>query len=217
MEKFYTYAHVDNNDQVFYIGSGKKRRPKMFHNRSEEWYNYRREHGLSEIIIFGEFDTKDEAIEEEKQFTLKMIELGQPLVNKRIANEWSNNSRPQFSGELHPLFGKTGELAPNFGKTGGMNQNFKGIVCGINKESEVICFNGEKDMNARPTKTGKFFNNGHISSVINGRIKSHAGFRNFFYTKSVDVLQQYFETATFYDEKSREVLVNYLESVSVEV
>jgi hypothetical protein len=133
----------------------------------------------------------------------------------------SGGNNPMFgkgylqAGELNPMFGRTGELNPMFGRTGDKTgKSFIGITIGINNEQEVVCFNGGQDMDSRQTRSGKFFQNGNISYVINGRYKSHHGFTNFFRTKSVDVLQNYLETATFYDEKSREVLINYLSSVA---
>ena len=194
MATFYTYAHVDNNDQIFYIGSGDKYRPHNFSVRSEEWFNYRKEHGLSEVIIFGEFETKDDALEDEKQFTLKMIELDQPLVNKKIGNEW-----------------RCKEDVPTFGKTGELGRNFKGIVVGINSDNEVIVFNGAQDIDSRPTRTGKYFNNRNVSSVITGSKKSHHGFK-FTRTKSTDILREYLNSK-FYDPESKIVLETYLSSV----
>lgn len=128
------------------------------------------------------------------------------LKLNRGYNSYSEETRAKISAA------KTGELHPMFGTVGHLGGNFKGITIGVNSANEIVVFNGEQDVNSRPTRSGKFFNAGHISAVINCRRASHHGFK-FHRTKDNEELKTLL-SSSFYDTESKQVLEDYLSSSS---
>ena len=182
-KKYCVYIHMDNNDRCFYVGSGiAKYRPKNLVKRNLLWHAHYAEHGLSCIDIVAYFDTRTEALAFETERTLEMKALGEPLTNIKIGNE-------QLKGFSAP--------------------NFKSLILGLNENEELVVFNGQESMDQRQTKDGKQFFQKNIYECLAGRKNSHRGFQ-FFREPNYTELSKFKESAKFYDEESKELLIDYL-------
>jgi hypothetical protein len=87
--------------------------------------------------------------------------------------------------------------------SGSNNHQFKGLSIGTNKGNQIIVLCGKKDMAARG------FSSGRISQVINGKYNTHKGF-TFIRTADPVQLKELLNTATFYDDESKERIEEFL-------
>lgn len=113
------YAHIDSNNNVFYIGMGKGNRPYNLTSRSDEHKKHVKKHGIKSVkIILGNLTDKKTARGLETAITELYKSAGEPLVNKQI------------------------------GCGGKYNNNFKGLTIGT-KDNHVVIMSGNDDIKDR--------------------------------------------------------------------
>jgi hypothetical protein len=79
------YAHIDSNDNIFYIGFGKGNRPYNLTSRSDAHKKHVRKHGIKSVkILLTNLTDKKTARALETAITELYKRSGEPLTNKQI-------------------------------------------------------------------------------------------------------------------------------------
>lgn len=234
IKEYCVYTHRDMNGKIFYVGMGNRKRPFDVSkpHRTKKWNAHVEQYGLGSIDIIAWYDTKEEALACEGEFTLLLKDFGEPLTNVLIGRKYARpDDSPMFGkehseeakkkmseskiGEKNHMFGKIGEAHPQFGKLGYASQNFNGIWLGIrNRDSAVIAFAGSADINNRG------FNPGSISAsarcIYQGNKNNYKKF-TWAQTLDADYLQSILEQNNFVDGASKVVITEFLDWCSHDV
>lgn len=94
---YYVYAHLNEDNEVIYIGKGSGDRAWKLFNRNKNWRKAL-PHGPEEIkLLAWDIEDEKEAYALESSYIKKYKELGHPLVNKDPAKPWLGKKRdPEF-------------------------------------------------------------------------------------------------------------------------
>ena len=119
IKEYCVYTHRDMNGKIFYVGMGNRARPFDVRksSRSEKWLSYVAEYGLAEIDIIAWYDSKEEALACEEEFTLLLRDFGEPLVNVRRGYKFDRPEDTPFFGKEHSEDTKKKLSEANIGKS----------------------------------------------------------------------------------------------------
>lgn len=239
IKEYCVYTHRDMNGKIFYVGMGNRERPfdVSTSHRSEKWHTHVEEYGLGTIDIIAWYDSKEEALACEEEFTILLKAFGEPLVNIRRGNKYGQPEDHPFFGKEHseetkkkmsstkiggnnPFFGrehseetkkKIRENNPLLGKFGVDHICFKGIWVGIrSRDSAVIAFAGGTDIKSRG------FSQSGISASVRGVYGSTTkgnNYKKFTWYQTLDkvYLNELLEQDNFVDEESSIVIKQFLD------
>ncbi len=97
--EYCVYIHISSVGDIFYVGQGRENRAKKKdRGRPKAWDDFAKD-GWEYLILHDNL-TKDEAVALEKETTLRLIEVGEPLVNKSIHNGVRTLTREMFENDL---------------------------------------------------------------------------------------------------------------------
>lgn len=135
--------------------------------------------------------------------TGKMAGRNHPMFGKQHSEKTRKKLSDALTGKNHHNFGKQLSDEHKMKLSGNNNHQFKGLSIGTNKDNQTLVLCGKKDMAARG------FSSGRISQVINGKYNTHKGF-TFIRTADPVQLKELLNTATFYDDESKERIEEFL-------
>ena len=141
--EFYVYAHKrGDNNEIFYIGKGNKKRCIDTNNRNFHWinivnkYNYYVEilyNNLSEEDAFkieAELISKYGRLDNKTGLLVNMTDGGEGSKGIKFTDEWKKNKSISMTGNKNHMFNKRfyGDNNPNYGNRGKNNSLSKAIV-----------------------------------------------------------------------------------------
>jgi hypothetical protein len=184
---FYIYAHINPlTKEVFYIGSGNRKRPTIFGNRDKHWQDYVQLNGKPIVRILRIVETKGIALEVEKYYISKYKRKvdGGTLINKSIGGLGPTGvivgietreklGKIRKGRKLSDEFKKKlSESAKNSIKVKfkieKLTENKKKIV--LDKSSGIFYDGVKEAANAYGIKQGT------LTSKLNGRLKNNTNF-----------------------------------------
>ena len=88
------YAHIDNNDKVFWVGSGGPIRPYEVKEvrRNAKWKAHFDEHGLKEVVILTSLIDDADALAYETALSKALRIAGEPLTNIKDGQTFTMDS-----------------------------------------------------------------------------------------------------------------------------
>lgn len=203
MSDFYVYKHVRlDTNTTFYIGKGRGKRSKDVSGRNDYWKRIVQKHGHAVKILFNNL-TEKQALNKESQFIKLFKKYNRCEANFalggvgssgfKVSEETKQKLSNIFKGRKFREYGKLSDITKSKISKSRKKARANRLGCAHKKESKDknAISNGGKQFTAINKITNKVewsgvnqaecarilsLHQGHISSCLLGRRKSHRGY-----------------------------------------
>lgn len=183
---YFIYSHIRNdNNKIFYIGKGNKKRPYDIYNRNRYWHHVVNKHGFT-VQIIAEHEKEEDAYKHEKELIAYHKSIGSPLVNLTDGGEGASGMPKSEETKAKISKANKGRLNPKI--KGDLNPA-KRIESRIKRSiamKEFYANGGKNPMLGKKRPDLIEFNKTHIKKGLNN-FKSRPIFVNNIFYESINI------------------------------